>query len=160
MKVNINNILSIPIISAKDGGQVLNCVPSQEKSDDIGRSIINDRERLKETDEYKKAMKEEWASRGRELQIQGKEANELRRLRKREKAERKRVLDMGSLLRSLGVQVGSSNNGDAIRAACKRALFDFHPDRAAKSNTLRYQVEAEEKFKLIMRMMEKFAVPL
>lgn len=33
-------------------------------------SIINEREKLKETDEYKQAMEEEWASRQRQLQIQ------------------------------------------------------------------------------------------
>lgn len=32
--------------------------------------IINEREKLKETDEYKRAMEEEWASRQRQLQIQ------------------------------------------------------------------------------------------
>ncbi|KAK8643443.1 hypothetical protein V6N13_012742 [Hibiscus sabdariffa] len=53
--------------------------------------MIIDREKLKETDEYKQAMEEEWASRQRELQIQAEEAQ---RLRKRKKAESMRVLDM------------------------------------------------------------------
>lgn len=34
------------------------------------RDIINEREKLKETDEYKRVMEEEWASRQRQLQIQ------------------------------------------------------------------------------------------
>lgn len=34
------------------------------------RDIINEREKLKETDEYKQAIEEEWASRQRQLQIQ------------------------------------------------------------------------------------------
>ncbi|XVF03142.1 hypothetical protein REPUB_Repub04eG0235400 [Reevesia pubescens] len=53
--------------------------------------LIIDREKLKETDEYKRAAEEEWASRQQELQIQAKEAQ---RLRKRKKAESMRLLDM------------------------------------------------------------------
>jgi hypothetical protein len=34
------------------------------------RDIINEREKLKETDEYKQAIEEEWAARQRQLQIQ------------------------------------------------------------------------------------------
>ncbi|KAJ6901171.1 hypothetical protein NC652_027071 [Populus alba x Populus x berolinensis] len=55
------------------------------------RDIINEREKLKETDEYKQAIEEEWAARQRQLQIQAEEA---RRLRKRRKAETLRILDM------------------------------------------------------------------
>ncbi|KAK8495737.1 hypothetical protein V6N12_073067 [Hibiscus sabdariffa] len=55
------------------------------------KDMVIDREKLKETDEYKQAMEEEWASRQRELQIQAEEAQ---RLRKRKKAESMRVLDM------------------------------------------------------------------
>ncbi|GAA0171331.1 chaperone [Lithospermum erythrorhizon] len=167
--------------------------------------MISDREKLKETDEYKKAVEEEWASRRQALQIQAEEAKQLRLLQKRKNAEHMRLLDMerrqkqrveeirenmkndeeqmnmkdlirvevrnelskveitccdmASLLRSLGIQVGSQlrPNTDEVRAACKRALFAFHPDRASKSNT-RQQVEAEEKFKLISRMKEKFSM--
>ncbi|KAF5752001.1 hypothetical protein HS088_TW02G01020 [Tripterygium wilfordii] len=53
--------------------------------------IINEREKLKETDEYKRVVEEEWASRHRQLQIQAEEAQ---RLRKRKKAESMRLLDM------------------------------------------------------------------
>ncbi|KAH9772257.1 hypothetical protein KPL71_012970 [Citrus sinensis] len=53
--------------------------------------IINEREKLKETDEYKRAMEEEWASRQRQLQIQAEEAQ---RLRKKKRAESMRLLDM------------------------------------------------------------------
>lgn len=42
-----------------------------------------------------------------------------------------------------------------VHSAYKRALFRFHPDRASR-NDIRQQVEAEEKFKLISRMKEKF----
>ncbi|KAI9091989.1 hypothetical protein K1719_027924 [Acacia pycnantha] len=164
------------------------------------RDIINEREKLKETDEYKLAIEEEWASRQRQLQIQAEEAQ---RLRKRKKAESKRLLDMqkrqkerieevretqkkdeenmnmkeqlrteirkelnkleitcvdmASLLRGLGIQVGGgfSPLPQEVHAAYKRALLRFHPDRASKTD-IRQQVEAEEKFKLISRMKEKF----
>ncbi|KAF5745344.1 hypothetical protein HS088_TW07G00928 [Tripterygium wilfordii] len=53
--------------------------------------IINEREKLKETNEYKRVVEEEWASRQRQLQIQAEEAQ---RLRKRKKAESMRLLDM------------------------------------------------------------------
>lgn len=45
-----------------------------------------------------------------------------------------------------------------VHAAYKRALFKFHPDRASKTD-IREQVEAEEKFKVITRMKEKFSFP-
>lgn len=162
--------------------------------------IINEREKLKETDEYKRAMEEEWASRQRQLQIQAEEAQ---RLRKKKRAESMRLLDMerrqkqrlleiretqkkdeenmnlkeklraevrkelyklettcidmASLLRALGIHVGGSFRplSQEVHAAYKRALLRFHPDRASKTD-VRQQVEAEEKFKLISRMREKF----
>ncbi|KAJ7953945.1 DnaJ domain containing protein [Quillaja saponaria] len=164
------------------------------------KDIINEREKLKETDEYKRAIEEEWASRQRQLQIQAEEAQ---RLRRRKKAESMRFLDMQrrqkqrveevretqkkdeekmnlkeqlrieirkhlnklemtctdmmSLLRSLGIQVGGDFKpmSQEVHAAYKRALLKFHPDRASKSD-MRQQVEAEERFKLISRMKEKF----
>lgn len=45
-----------------------------------------------------------------------------------------------------------------VHAAYKRALFKFHPDRASRTDIYE-QVEAEEKFKLISRMKEKFMLP-
>ncbi|XVF43279.1 hypothetical protein PTKIN_Ptkin02bG0027600 [Pterospermum kingtungense] len=162
--------------------------------------MVIDREKLKETNEYKRVMEEEWASRKRELQIQAEEAQ---RLRKRKKAESLRLLDMkrrqeqrleemreiqkkdeenmnlkeqlrsevrkelielekscinmASLLRSLGIPVGGGfcPLSNEVNAAYKRALLRFHPDRASKTD-IRQQVEAEEKFKLITRMKEKF----
>ncbi|RDX74612.1 hypothetical protein CR513_45624, partial [Mucuna pruriens] len=74
----------------------VNCDGYALKDQDCGltapneKDIINKREKLKETDEYKQAMEEEWASRQRQLQIQAEEAQ---KLRKRRKAE-KRLLDM------------------------------------------------------------------
>lgn len=168
----------------------------------VERDIINERERLKETDEYKRATEEEWASRQRQLQIQAEEAQ---RLRKRRRAESMRLLDMerrqkqrleevratqkqdeenlnmkeqfrveirneltklemtcidmASLLRGLGIQVGGGVYPlpQEVHAAYKRALLRFHPDRASRNN-IRQQVEAEEKFKLISRMKEKLLV--
>ncbi|KAK8444124.1 hypothetical protein SEVIR_9G087400v4 [Setaria viridis] len=54
-------------------------------------SVIGERERHKESIEYKRAAEEEWASRQRQLQIQAEEA---KKLRKRKKAEAQRLLDM------------------------------------------------------------------
>ncbi|KAJ6726483.1 CHAPERONE DNAJ-DOMAIN SUPERFAMILY PROTEIN [Salix purpurea] len=191
------------------------------------RDIINDREKLKETEEYKQATEQEWAARQRQLKIQSEEAQ---RLRKRRKAETLRILDMerrqkqrveemreaqkkdeenlnikerfrvearkelyrlevtcidmASLLRALGIHVDGgfkplpSQSWQPpvllllktvirkpeliwlyilrfVHAAYKRALLKFHPDRASKTD-IRRQVEAEEKFKLISRMKEKF----
>ena len=45
-----------------------------------------------------------------------------------------------------------------VHAAYKRALLKFHPDRASRTD-IYHQVEAEEKFKLISRMKEKFLLP-
>ncbi|XP_030448157.1 uncharacterized protein LOC115670895 [Syzygium oleosum] len=175
---------------AQDGGYV----PSVQKD------IINGREMLKETDEYKRAAEEEWASRQRQLQLQAEEAH---RLRKKKRAETMRLLDMerrqkqrieemrqtqkkdeenmnlkeqlraeirkeiskleitctdmASLLRGLGIHIGGSfcPSTQEVHAAYKRALLKFHPDRASR-NDIRQQVEAEEKFKLLARMKEKF----
>ncbi|KAK1423200.1 hypothetical protein QVD17_18496 [Tagetes erecta] len=171
----------------------------------VDNSIIGQREKLKETDEYKQALEQELLARQEALQIQAEEARQLRRLQKRKNAECLRLLDMerrqkqrveeireiqkkdeenmnlkeqyraeviqelkrlevychdmASLLHGLGIRVG---NGPVplpheVRAAYKRALLSFHPDRASGSD-MRQQVEAEEKFKLISRMKEKFAL--
>ncbi|KAL2546272.1 uncharacterized protein Fot_15505 [Forsythia ovata] len=170
----------------------------------VENCIINEREKLKETDEYKRAIEEEWASRQRALQIQAEEAQRLRQLRKRQKAESMRLLDMerrqkqrveeiretqkkdeenmnlkevirtevrtqlkkletmchdmGSLLQSLGIKVASwpHPSPHEVQIAYKRALLTFHPDRALQSD-IRQQVEAEEKFKLINRLKDKFS---
>ncbi|XP_058070562.1 uncharacterized protein LOC131219446 [Magnolia sinica] len=57
----------------------------------VQNNLISDREKHKETDEYRRATEEEWASRQRQLQIQAEEAQ---RLRKKRKAENLRLLDM------------------------------------------------------------------
>lgn len=56
-----------------------------------GASVIGEREKHKESVEFKRAAAEEWASRQRQLQIQAEEA---KKLRKRKKAEAQRLLDM------------------------------------------------------------------
>ncbi|KAL3501535.1 hypothetical protein ACH5RR_035984 [Cinchona calisaya] len=166
--------------------------------------IFIGREKLKETDKFKKALEEELASRRRALQIQAEEAQKLWHLQKRKKAESMRLLDMerrqkqrveeiretqkkdeenmnlkeviraavrkelkqleltchdmASVLQGLGVLVGVVGQHPSlneVRLAYKRALLTFHPDRASGSE-VRQQVEAEEKFKLISRMKEKF----
>ncbi|KAE8817084.1 hypothetical protein D1007_05288 [Hordeum vulgare] len=62
----------------------------------LGQSsmVIGCREKHKESDEYKRAQEEEWASRQRQLAIQAEEAKEAKRLRKRKKAEALRLVDM------------------------------------------------------------------
>lgn len=173
--------------------------PVQRDAATVEGDIITDREKLKETAEYKRAIEEEMASRQQVLQIQAEEAQ---RLRKRRKAESMRLLDMqrrqkqrveevretqkkdeenlnlkdqlraeirkelkrleltcidmASLLRGLGIQVGAGfcPLPHEVHAAYKRALLKFHPDRASRTD-VRQQVEAEEKFKLISRMKEK-----
>ncbi|XP_051145502.1 uncharacterized protein LOC127261271 [Andrographis paniculata] len=177
--------------------------PNVDTTPSVENSIINEREKIKETNEYKRAMEEEWASRQRALAIQAEEAQRLRRQQKRKKAESMRLLDMerrqkqrleeirnsqrkeeenmslketiraevrnvlmkventspnmASLLHSLGVHVSGWPNPlpQQVQTAYKKALLTFHPDRASQSD-LRLQVEAEEKFKLINRMKEKF----
>ncbi|PON64469.1 DnaJ domain containing protein [Trema orientale] len=164
-------------------------------SDD--RDIINEREKLKETDEYRRATEEEWASRQRELRIQAEEAQRLRKRRKAEsmlkydieRRQKQRIeevretqkkdqenidlkeqlrgevrkeinklemtcIDMASLLRGLGILVRGGSQHD-VHSAYKQALLKFHPDRASRTD-IRQQVEAEEKFKLISRMKEKY----
>ncbi|CAI9785310.1 unnamed protein product [Fraxinus pennsylvanica] len=175
-----------------------------DNSGGVENCIINEREKLKETDEYKRAIEEEWASRQRALQIQAEEAQHLRQLRKRQKAESMRLLDMerrqkqrveeiretkkkdeenmnlkevirtevrtqlkkletmchdmASLLYYLGIKLASwpHPSPHEVQAAYKRALLTFHPDRALQSD-IRQQVEAEEKFKLINRLKDKFS---
>ncbi|KAF6140053.1 hypothetical protein GIB67_001794 [Kingdonia uniflora] len=173
-----------------------------EDMPELQSTIIGEREKLKETDEYKRAAEEEWASRQQQLLVQAEEAQEAKRLRKRKRVETLRiqdmerrqkqrveemretrrkdeetinmkeqlrvdirkelarleikVSDMTSLLRSLGVNV-AGGHFPALRqvhTAYKQALLKFHPDRASRS-TIREQVEAEEKFKLISRLKEK-----
>lgn len=205
---NENQLQQSCSIAAED---TLHSMPKSQKcdtSDSLGgdatpsgqRDVITDREKLKETDEFKRAVEEEWASRQRELKLQAEEAQ---RLRKRKKAESMRLLDMekrqkqrveemretqkkveanmsvkeqhrtvvrkelsklelsckdmASLLRGLGIQVdgGFRPLSNQVRSAYKQALLRFHPDRASTTD-IRQQVEAEEKFKLISRMKEKF----
>ncbi|XP_074274780.1 uncharacterized protein LOC141598865 [Silene latifolia] len=51
--------------------------------------VFTDRQKRKETDEYKRAMEEEWASRQKQIQLQAEEAQ---RLRSRKRAEKLRIM--------------------------------------------------------------------
>ncbi|KAM3359222.1 hypothetical protein P3S68_022155 [Capsicum galapagoense] len=62
--------------------------------------------------------------------------------------------DMASVLRGLGITVGNGTSRE-VCVAYKKALMKFHPDKTSRSD-IRQQVEAEEKFKLISRMKDKF----
>lgn len=165
----------------------------------IHGDLISERERHKESDEYRQADEKEWAARQQQLRIQ---AEEVQRLKRKRKAESLRLLDMerrqkerleeiresekkgketenlkerfraevtkelvilehkykdmASLLRGLGISVagGPYPMTHEVNVAYKRALLKFHPDRASKTS-IRQQVEAEEKFKLISRLKEK-----
>ncbi|XP_049404066.1 uncharacterized protein LOC125867562 [Solanum stenotomum] len=178
-------------MNGKDGENVERCVEN---------CITTERERFKETSEYKKALEEELASRQRALAIQAQEAKKMKLLLKRKKAESMRLLemekrqkqrveemretqkkdvenmnlkeqirsevrkelsklemtchDMASVLHGLGITVGNGTSHE-VRVAYKKALLKFHPDRASRSD-LQQQVEAEEKFKLISRMKDKY----
>ncbi|KAF8021377.1 hypothetical protein BT93_G1728 [Corymbia citriodora subsp. variegata] len=195
-------ILSGKSASILQSHEERDCSPAQDGDfvPSIQKDIINGREMLKETEEYKRAVEEEWASRQRQLQLQAEEAH---RLRKKRRAETKRLLDMerrqrqrieemrqtqkkdeenmnlkeqlraeirkeiseleitcnnmASLLRGLGIPIGGSlcPLPQEVHAAYRRALLKFHPDRASR-NDIRQEVEAEEKFKLLARMKEKF----
>ncbi|PHT67594.1 hypothetical protein T459_27081 [Capsicum annuum] len=166
----------------------------------VENCITTERERIKETSEYKKALEEELASRQRALALQAEEAKQMKLLLKRKKAETMRLLemekrqkqrveeiretqkkdvenmnlkeqiraevrkglsmlemtchDMASVLRALGITVGFGTSHE-VRVAYKKALLKFHPDRSSRSD-IRQQVEAEEKFKLISRMKDKY----
>ncbi|CAJ2671176.1 unnamed protein product [Trifolium pratense] len=146
------------------------------------KNIINQKEKHKETDLYKQAMEEELASRQRALQIQAEEAQKMREMRKRKKAENqekelmnmkeklrneikkkldqleRQCTDMTSLLRGLGINVGESlrPSPNEVQAAYRRAMLKFHPDRASKADISK-QIEAEETSKLITSCMrDKF----
>ncbi|KVH97477.1 hypothetical protein Ccrd_000449 [Cynara cardunculus var. scolymus] len=68
-----------------------NLIFNSSNTDDapVENSIVNEREKLKETDEYKRALEEEWSAWQR-----AEEAQQLRRFLKRKKAEKLRLLDM------------------------------------------------------------------
>ncbi|CAN4122016.1 unnamed protein product [Withania somnifera] len=178
-------------VSGQDGENVEGCVEN---------CITTERERMKETSEYKKALEEEMVSRQRALAVQAEEAKKLKLLLKRKKAEGMRLLemekrqkqrveemreiqkkdvenmnlkeriradvrkelsklemtchDMASVLHGLGITVGDGTSHE-VRVTYKKALLKFHPDRASRSD-VRQQVEAEEKFKLISRMKDKY----
>ncbi|WMV28011.1 hypothetical protein MTR67_021396 [Solanum verrucosum] len=162
--------------------------------------ITTQRERIKETSEYKKALAEELASRQKALAIQAEEAKKLKLMLRRKKAESMHLLeiekrqmqrveemretqkkdventnlkeqirfevwkelsklemtchDMASVLCGLGITVGDGTSHE-VRVAYKKALLKFHPDRTSRSD-IRQQVEAEETFKLISRMKDKY----
>ncbi|XP_015164757.1 uncharacterized protein [Solanum tuberosum] len=62
--------------------------------------------------------------------------------------------DMASVLCGLGITVGDGTSHE-VRVSYKKALLKFHPDRTSRSD-IRQQVEAEETFKLISRMKDKY----
>uniref|UniRef100_A0ACD5WAF5 Uncharacterized protein n=1 Tax=Avena sativa TaxID=4498 RepID=A0ACD5WAF5_AVESA len=82
---------SLPLKDLVDDSEQLAVV---RDGPDFQDGLIGAREKHKESDEYKRAQEEEWASRQRQLAIQAEEAQEAKRLRKRKKAEALRLLDV------------------------------------------------------------------
>ncbi|CAN1152317.1 hypothetical protein LINPERHAP2_LOCUS18681 [Linum perenne] len=62
--------------------------------------------------------------------------------------------DLPSLLHALGF-VGSKPSPVEVRQACKKAMLKYHPDHTSKAG-IQQQVQAEELFKLIRQMNEKY----
>ncbi|KAM0929510.1 hypothetical protein ACQ4PT_001572 [Festuca glaucescens] len=85
---------SLPVKDSVDDPEKLGQSALVQDGPDLQDGLIGAREKHKESDEYKRAQEEEWASRQRQLAIQAEEAKEAKRLRKRKKAEALRLLDM------------------------------------------------------------------
>ncbi|KAF5203655.1 Dnaj domain-containing protein [Thalictrum thalictroides] len=102
---------------------------------DTESNIIVEREKLKETDAFKRAAEEEWASRQRELQIQ---AEDVQRLRKRKKAEAQRLLDMERRQRERVEEIRETQKKNVETSYLKeqiRAEVRKELDRLEKLNT-------------------------
>ncbi|KAH0643396.1 hypothetical protein KY289_034370 [Solanum tuberosum] len=198
---SFSNVIFIDVPEStpkKFRGDIIFIDDDDDESND--NCITTQRERIKETSEYKKALEEELASRQKALAIQAEEAKKLKLMLRRKKAESMRLLeiekrqmqrveemretqkkdventnlkeqirfevwkelsklemtchDMASVLCGLGINVGDGTNHE-VRVAYKKALLKFHPDRSSQSD-IRQQVEAEETFKLISRMKDKY----
>ncbi|XP_068668884.1 uncharacterized protein [Aristolochia californica] len=98
------------------------CSHCEERTPEEGSEqnlLIGDRERLKETEEYKRALDEEWAARRHQLQIQAEEA---RQLRKRKKAEILRLLDMERRQKQRVEEIRESQKKDEETISLKEQL--------------------------------------
>ncbi|KAI3498012.1 hypothetical protein L1887_33701 [Cichorium endivia] len=145
----------------------------------VDGSIVNEREKALKAlaEEVERLQKRKEAEKLRLLDLEKRQkqrVEEIRQIKKKEKENMKlkeiyrtkvqhdlknlemTCHDMASLLLGLGILVdnGSYVSSHQIRAAYKRALLRFHPDRASGSD-MHQQVEDEEKFKLISRMRDK-----
>lgn len=141
------------IYSAQDNGPVRGKDLLQDPVE-LGRfaSVIGEREKHKESVEYKRAAEEEWASRRRQLQIQAEEA---KKLRKRKKAEAQRLLDMEKRQKQRLQEVRESQrkNEEAIqlkeqyRGVVRKELEDLerrHWDMTSILHALGISVEGGE----------------
>ncbi|KAL2905299.1 ATP synthase subunit b [Bienertia sinuspersici] len=94
-----------------------------------------------------------------------KKADEAQRLRARKRAEKMRLMMNEKRQQQRVEEIRQSRRKDEenlnlkekhrVQAAYKQACLKFHPDRISTTD-LRQQVEAEEKFKLISNMKDKF----
>ncbi|XP_062212442.1 uncharacterized protein LOC133913330 [Phragmites australis] len=87
----ISGSCSLPQKDLVDDPEELGPFTLVQDASGIQGGLIGEREKHKESIEYKRAAEEEWASRQRQLQIQAEEA---KKLRKRKKAQTLRLLDM------------------------------------------------------------------
>jgi len=141
------------IYSAQDNGPVRGKDLLQDPEDlGLFASLIGEREKHKESVEYKRAAEEEWASRQRQLQIQAEEA---KKLRKRKKAEAQRLLDMEKRQKQRLQEVRESQrkNEEAIqlkeqyRGVVRKELEDLerrHWDMTSILHALGISVEGGE----------------
>ncbi|KAI4381394.1 hypothetical protein MLD38_007466 [Melastoma candidum] len=125
----------------------------------INDDLINGREKLKESSEYKRAIEEELASRQLQIRLQiifsasFAHAEEGQRLRRKKRAKTLRKQDMERRQKQRLDEIREMQK--KVHDAYKKALLKSHPDRTSTKDICQ-QVEAEEKFKLISRMKEKF----
>ncbi|CAI9761820.1 unnamed protein product [Fraxinus pennsylvanica] len=88
----------------------------------VGNCVFIEREKLKETDEYKRALEQELASRQQALKIQAEEAQCLRQLRRRKKAESTRLQDMAKRQKKRVEEVRESQKKDEENLNLKEVI--------------------------------------
>ncbi|PHT48736.1 hypothetical protein CQW23_12944 [Capsicum baccatum] len=86
----------------------------------VGNCITTQRERIKETSEYKKALEEELMSRQRALAIQAEEAKKLKLMLRRKKSESRRLLEMEE--RQKQRDIDNMNLKEPIQAEVQKEL--------------------------------------
>ncbi|XP_022887527.1 uncharacterized protein LOC111403310 [Olea europaea var. sylvestris] len=88
----------------------------------VENCIITEREKLKETDEYKRALEQELASRRQALKIEAEEAQRLRQLRRRKKEESIRLQDMANRQKKRVEEVRETQKKDVENLNLKEVI--------------------------------------